>query len=103
MSDAPAGPDEDADGDDGVDLEVRWAAALLSELIDTGGIEVVGEAELLASGILEEIAAELAKGPDDLGERLLAVMLDSSGIDEVFISEKALIERLGTSRPTDPT
>lgn len=104
MTDPADHAEEAATNDEeGDDIEVRWAAALLSELVESGEIEILGEDELLASGILQELATELAKGPEDLGERLLGVMLDSSGIDEVFISEKALIERLKSSRPAGPT
>ncbi|MFO0618456.1 MAG: hypothetical protein U0414_38030 [Polyangiaceae bacterium] len=81
------------------DHAIRWAAALLSELVESGGVEIVSEEELLASGIVEALATELTRGPDDLGERVLGVLLESDGVDEVFTSERALIPLLGSSRP----
>lgn len=80
-------------------METRWAAALLMHLVDSGGIEIESEAALLGSGAIEALAVELERDPEDLGERVLDVLLASDGIEEVFVSEKPLLEALKASRP----
>lgn len=100
MTDDPADPEAPDDEDDApTELETRWAAALLMQLVDSGGIEIESEEALLASGILTDLAEALRR-PDDLADRLLDVLLSSEGVSEVFISEKPLLVALRETRPS---
>jgi hypothetical protein len=75
-------------------LEEQWAQALFDKLITDGSIELRDKRPSVAG------LARILEAPGrDLGDRLLAELIDSTAIDEVFADADQLASAARATRP----
>lgn len=74
--------------------EEQWAQSLLDRLVAEGSIELHGEGSPVAA-----VAAVLQSPGRDLGDRLLAELIDSAAVDEVFADADQLATLARATRP----
>lgn len=84
-------------GDEGgaaASSEEQWAHALFEKLLGDGAVELRGTQRPIAG-----LAHILANSGRDLGDRLLAELIDSPAIDEVFADADQLAATARATRP----
>lgn len=74
--------------------EEQWAQALLDRLLAAGSIELHGDGSPVSA-----VAAVLQSPGRDLGDRLLAELIDSTAVDEVFADADQLATLARATRP----
>lgn len=74
--------------------EEQWAQALFDKLLADGAVELRGTERPIAG-----LAQILGTSGRDLGERLLAELIDSTAIDEVFADADQLAAAARATRP----
>ena len=75
-------------------VEEQWATALIGKLVGDGLIELRG-----THTPISQLAHVLQTPGRDLGERLLASLIDSTAIDEVFADAEQLATLARATRP----
>jgi hypothetical protein len=74
--------------------EEQWAHSLLDRLVAEGSIELHGEGTPVAA-----VASVLQSPGRDLGDRLLAELIDSTAVDEVFADADQLATLARATKP----
>ena len=77
-------------------VEEEWAQALVDKLVADGAIELRGTSTHAPVG---KVAHVLQTPGRDLGDRLLAELIDSTAIDEVFADAEQLAAAARATRP----
>ena len=75
-------------------FEDRWAEALVQHLVDTGAMELRSKHRPNT-----DVAHELQFGDEELGSRLLAALVASTSVDEIFVDEDELMRAARATRP----
>ncbi|HEY5920429.1 MAG TPA: hypothetical protein VIV11_02105 [Kofleriaceae bacterium] len=89
------GEDDGAQSPAQPNVEEQWAQALLDKLVTDGLIELRGK----QPPPLRRIATILEQPGRELGDRLLAELIDSTAVDEVFADADQLATTARATRP----